>query len=49
MEDVVISEVVAGDTKTEQSVGERCPDCGNLTVRASGCLHCPVCGWGRCG
>lgn len=26
-----------------------CPECGGRVVRASGCLLCPACGWGRCG
>lgn len=26
-----------------------CPDCGGPVYRASGCLLCPGCGWGRCG
>lgn len=26
-----------------------CPECGTRVVRASGCLMCPGCGWGKCG
>jgi hypothetical protein len=26
-----------------------CPDCAGPIVRASGCLSCRQCGWGRCG
>lgn len=27
----------------------RCPECAGPVVRASGCLCCQQCGWGRCG
>lgn len=26
-----------------------CPDCGAKLAYASGCKHCPVCGWEACG
>lgn len=26
-----------------------CPDCAGPLVRASGCVSCLQCGWGRCG
>lgn len=26
-----------------------CPECGGRVVRASACLMCHSCGWGRCG
>ena len=26
-----------------------CPECAGPLVRASGCLSCAQCGWGRCG
>jgi hypothetical protein len=26
-----------------------CPECAGPIVRASGCMHCAHCGWGRCG
>jgi len=26
-----------------------CPECGTRVVRASGCIGCPACGWGKCG
>lgn len=26
-----------------------CPECGTRVVRASSCLMCPGCGWGKCG
>ncbi|MCA9723016.1 MAG: hypothetical protein KC489_11555 [Gemmatimonadetes bacterium] len=26
-----------------------CPECGAPVVRASACITCPACGWGRCG
>jgi hypothetical protein len=25
-----------------------CPECAGPIVRASGCLSCAQCGWGRC-
>lgn len=27
----------------------RCPECEAPITRASGCLSCLVCGWGKCG
>ena len=27
----------------------RCPECDAPVARASGCLACLVCGWGKCG
>lgn len=27
----------------------RCPECGTRVVKASACLSCPGCGWGKCG
>ena len=26
-----------------------CPECSTPVVRASACLMCPACGWGKCG
>ena len=26
-----------------------CPECAGPLIRASGCMHCAHCGWGRCG
>ena len=26
-----------------------CPECAGPLVRASACVSCAVCGWGRCG
>ena len=26
-----------------------CPECGTQVIRASACLMCPACGWGKCG
>ncbi|HUF34581.1 MAG TPA: hypothetical protein VMN37_01460 [Gemmatimonadales bacterium] len=26
-----------------------CPECAGPLVRASGCVSCAQCGWGRCG
>jgi hypothetical protein len=26
-----------------------CPECGTAVVRASACITCPACGWGKCG
>ncbi|HET9066572.1 MAG TPA: hypothetical protein VFN22_12195 [Gemmatimonadales bacterium] len=26
-----------------------CPECGTRVVRASACVTCPGCGWGKCG
>jgi hypothetical protein len=33
---------------TTRMIG-RCPECGGLLVRSSGCLNCTQCGWGLCG
>lgn len=27
----------------------RCPECAAPLSRASACVACPACGWGRCG
>jgi hypothetical protein len=32
-----------------QLLVRRCPECTGPVVRASGCLCCVQCGWGRCG
>lgn len=29
--------------------GEVCPECNSSLVRESGCIHCPSCGWSKCG
>jgi hypothetical protein len=26
-----------------------CPECDTQLARASACLLCPACGWGKCG
>lgn len=26
-----------------------CPECGTILFRASACITCPGCGWGKCG
>ena len=26
-----------------------CPECAGPLARASGCVTCPACGWGKCG
>jgi hypothetical protein len=26
-----------------------CPECGTVLMRASACITCPGCGWGKCG
>jgi uncharacterized Zn finger protein (UPF0148 family) len=28
---------------------DTCPDCGNKLMHQEGCIHCPECGWGKCG
>ena len=33
-----------------EEVGEDvCPECGAKLVREEGCIHCPKCGWSKCG
>lgn len=32
-----------------QKDGKGCPECGEKTVRASGCQHCVECGASSCG
>ncbi len=27
----------------------QCPECGSQLIRASACVSCPACGWGKCG
>lgn len=29
--------------------GPRCPECAGPLNRASGCVSCVYCGWGKCG
>jgi hypothetical protein len=31
------------------SVAPLCPECAGPLTRASGCVSCVYCGWGRCG
>jgi hypothetical protein len=31
------------------SRGPRCPECAGPLTRASGCITCVYCGWGKCG
>lgn len=31
------------------SRGPRCPECAGPLTRASGCVSCVYCGWGKCG
>jgi hypothetical protein len=26
-----------------------CPECAGPVIRNSGCMHCALCGWARCG
>jgi hypothetical protein len=32
-----------------ETVLRLCPECGSPLVRASACVTCRHCGWGRCG
>lgn len=32
-----------------EEVDDVCPECGEKLVRESGCIHCPSCGWSKCG
>ena len=33
-----------------EEVGEDvCPECGAKLIREEGCIHCPKCGWSKCG
>ena len=31
-----------------ESLTEKCPECGGELIRESGCIHCKSCGWSRC-
>jgi hypothetical protein len=31
------------------STAPLCPECAGPLTRASGCINCVYCGWGRCG
>lgn len=31
------------------SRGPLCPECAGPLTRASGCVNCAYCGWGKCG
>ncbi|MBP3614538.1 MAG: adenosylcobalamin-dependent ribonucleoside-diphosphate reductase [Bacteroidaceae bacterium] len=35
--------------KDGASSGEKCPNCGNTLIFEEGCLHCPECGYSKCG
>ena len=41
-------ETIAPVELTKQSPAPVCPDCTAPVVRASGCVYCPACGWGKC-
>jgi len=32
-----------------QRQGAGCQECGGKLIRGSGCSHCIVCGWSKCG
>lgn len=33
---------------TQNSEGERCPECGGKLIHEGGCINCPSCGWSKC-
>ena len=37
------------DHFVERPRSRACPECSAPLIRASACMHCPHCGWGRCG
>lgn len=41
----ILSKYIPNDEKT----GAKCPDCGADLVYEEGCIHCPSCGYSRCG
>jgi hypothetical protein len=41
--------VLAGSNPMTSKDLNRCPECGNPVVKASACITCPACGWGKCG
>ena len=38
-----------GEPASNERYMNRCPECSAGLVRAEGCCHCPVCGFGQCG
>lgn len=44
-----ISRVLSKYLKDEQTAGDVCPECGSELVISEGCMHCPNCGYSKCG
>lgn len=44
-----VSRVLSKYMPNEEETGDTCPECGAALVREEGCIHCPKCGWSRCG
>lgn len=40
----ILSEYVPNGTS-----GDTCPECGGKMIFEDGCMHCPDCGWSKCG
>lgn len=44
-----VSRVLSKYLKDEQMAGDICPECGTELVMSEGCMHCPNCGYSKCG
>lgn len=44
-----IARVLSKYMSNEEETGDICPECGAALVREEGCIHCPKCGWSKCG
>lgn len=44
-----VARVLSKYMPNEEETGDTCPECGAALVREEGCIHCPKCGWSKCG
>ena len=44
-----IARVLSKYMPNEEVSEDVCPECGAKLVREEGCIHCPKCGWSKCG
>lgn len=44
-----IARVLSKYMPNEEESDDVCPECGAKLIREEGCIHCPKCGWSKCG
>lgn len=44
-----IARVLSKYMPNEEESEDVCPECGAKLIREEGCIHCPKCGWSKCG